>query len=208
MRYSKEHKRQTRQRIIDSAYRLFSSKGFEATSIEEIMFECHLTRGGFYAHFKSKSQLYHYAIGKIAPPSMQLRVGFDDFKDATEIESILDEYLNATSGDAKHNPYAFLATDISNNEPAVRSAYSAAVGMLSEKIRHAADADNIEEETSLSIAAMIVGALSIAQSVDDAELKSSLLSACKKSAQALLNNARDSSSLNFFWAPMTENRLS
>ena len=37
MPYSAEHKRDTRQRILESARRLFNRKGFLDVSIEEVM---------------------------------------------------------------------------------------------------------------------------------------------------------------------------
>ncbi|HLF23676.1 MAG TPA: TetR family transcriptional regulator, partial [Burkholderiales bacterium] len=66
MRYSIGHKRKTRQKILASACRLFAAKGLAATSIEDIMRDCALTRGAFYAHFESKGQLYRDAIGHVA----------------------------------------------------------------------------------------------------------------------------------------------
>ena len=63
MRYARGHKNRTRQRIIDSAARLFASKGFAGTSIDDIMRESGLMRGGFYAHFRSKAVLYREATG-------------------------------------------------------------------------------------------------------------------------------------------------
>ena len=62
MPYSAEHKLQTRQRILESARRLFNSKGFAQVSIGEIMENAGLTHGGFYRHFKDKDELYAEAV--------------------------------------------------------------------------------------------------------------------------------------------------
>src|SRR4030066_45390 len=62
MPYPKEHKQRSRQRILDSAYRLFSRRGFEAVAIDDIMADAGMTRGAFYAHFSSKSELYQQAL--------------------------------------------------------------------------------------------------------------------------------------------------
>jgi AcrR family transcriptional regulator len=64
VRYPTQHKDRTRRKIIESAAHLFSARGFAATSIEDIMSDCGLTRGAFYAHFQSKGQLYCEAIGR------------------------------------------------------------------------------------------------------------------------------------------------
>lgn len=47
----------TRQRILDAAQAAVLAKGFAATSIEEVIAECDLTKGGFFYHFKDKSDL-------------------------------------------------------------------------------------------------------------------------------------------------------
>lgn len=62
MPYSKEHRAKVRDRIVESARRLFNRNGFENVSIDSIMEEAGLTRGGFYAYFKCKSDLYVEAM--------------------------------------------------------------------------------------------------------------------------------------------------
>jgi TetR/AcrR family transcriptional regulator, transcriptional repressor for nem operon len=55
MPYTPQRKQQTRERIVRSARRLFNRKGFAEVTIDEIMTEAGLTRGGFYRHFTTKS---------------------------------------------------------------------------------------------------------------------------------------------------------
>lgn len=47
----------TRQRILDAAQAAILEKGFNATSIDELIAECGLTKGGFFYHFKDKNDL-------------------------------------------------------------------------------------------------------------------------------------------------------
>jgi TetR/AcrR family transcriptional regulator, transcriptional repressor for nem operon len=47
----------TRQRILDAAQSAILEKGFTATSIDELIAECGLTKGGFFYHFKDKNDL-------------------------------------------------------------------------------------------------------------------------------------------------------
>src|SRR5262249_55135682 len=60
--YSPEHKRGTREKILESARRLFNKKGFSEVSIDEVMENAGLTRGGFYRHFRDKDELYADAV--------------------------------------------------------------------------------------------------------------------------------------------------
>jgi len=47
----------TRQRILDAAQDAILAKGFAATSIEELITECDLSKGGFFYHFHDKNDL-------------------------------------------------------------------------------------------------------------------------------------------------------
>ena len=57
MPYSAEHKQQTRAKIIETARILFNRDGFQKVTIDMVMEEAGLTRGGFYNHFKNKEAL-------------------------------------------------------------------------------------------------------------------------------------------------------
>jgi TetR/AcrR family transcriptional repressor of nem operon len=170
MRYSKQRKQATRQRILDSARHLFAAQGFAATSIDQIMRACALTRGGFYAHFRSKSELYREALAR----------------------------LDVRTSD----PWTlgFLASDVGNDDADVRSAYTAALNSLRDNIR----AKELPggEEAILASAAMIVGALAIARTSEDARLNDALLDACRRGAQTLLEHADELVQPTFFWTPI------
>src|SRR5690242_10475834 len=62
MPYSPKQKRDTREKILESARRLFNRKGYAGVSIEEIMSDAGLTHGGFYRHFARKDELYAAAV--------------------------------------------------------------------------------------------------------------------------------------------------
>src|SRR5687767_14098879 len=57
MRYSPAHKHLTRKRIVDAASQAFRERGVAETGLDEVMRRAGLTHGGFYAHFKDKTQL-------------------------------------------------------------------------------------------------------------------------------------------------------
>jgi len=201
MRYGKEHKQATRRRIIESAYRLFTAKGFEDVSIEGIMRACNLTRGGFYAHFRSKSELYREAIKLsaairfAAPRSVNNAAAEADW-----IDAMLNEYLDAdVAGDADRR-LAFLITDIGSDDPDVRTAYGIAFKTMSDKISgRMAGEFGCNEEATLSIAAMMIGAAAVARTIDDVEFKKRFLIACKQTARALIENRYSFAPPSFFW---------
>jgi len=51
-----------RERIINSAYELFSGKGYEQTTIEDIVQQTGCSKGGFYYHFQSKEEILEVII--------------------------------------------------------------------------------------------------------------------------------------------------
>ena len=58
MRYSAEHKQETRERIVKAASRRFRSRGSQGAVIGDLMKDLRLTHGGFYRHFDSKEDLF------------------------------------------------------------------------------------------------------------------------------------------------------
>ena len=194
MRYSKHRKQNTRERIVASARTLFAAKGFAATSIDEIMRACKLTRGGFYAHFRSKSELYREALGTV-----DLRARLRGA--SSELDAVLDACLSgAKEGESA---LGFLASDVGSRDPDVRAAYTTALKSLRDKIRRGAHGLPGGEEAILASAAMIVGALAIARTSDDATLNESLHDACRRGAETLLEHADVFVSPTFFWTPAT-----
>lgn len=54
----------TRENVLDIAQRLMLEKGFSGTSIDEIIEESGLTKGGFFYHFESKNDLAKHMMLK------------------------------------------------------------------------------------------------------------------------------------------------
>jgi AcrR family transcriptional regulator len=53
-----ERTRATRRKLLDAAKRIFAKDGFEAARLEDIAAGAGYTRGAFYAHFKSKEDIF------------------------------------------------------------------------------------------------------------------------------------------------------
>lgn len=58
MTEKEKQKAESRLRILDAAATLFRTQGFTATGVDQLMEEAGLTAGAFYAHFKSKQELF------------------------------------------------------------------------------------------------------------------------------------------------------
>lgn len=62
MRYSVEHKNETRTRILDAASRLFRQEGYGGAGIGPLAKAAGVTNGAFYGHFKSKSEAFRSVV--------------------------------------------------------------------------------------------------------------------------------------------------
>ena len=57
---------QTLEKIIDTSTKLFIEKGYEQTSIQDILDALNLSKGGLYHHFKSKEEILEVVMQKRA----------------------------------------------------------------------------------------------------------------------------------------------
>lgn len=49
---------QTKKKLLDTALELFSQKGFDNVTVDEIVKKSHTSKGAFYVHFKSKYEVF------------------------------------------------------------------------------------------------------------------------------------------------------
>ena len=65
----------TRQQILETAQRLFTDLGYDATSLQMIADEMGLTKAAVYYHFRAKSDILHAAM---QPGIQRLEVLLDE----------------------------------------------------------------------------------------------------------------------------------
>jgi AcrR family transcriptional regulator len=189
MPYSAEHKQETRQRILESARRLFNSKGFAEVSIQEVMDGAGLTHGGFYRHFDDKSELYAEAVRwflcQEAPkPWQRPRRGAARKRRA---QRVVDSYFSRAHFDDRESccPLLGLPSDVARGEEPVKVAYREVLEKLVE-LFEADLARPQRRERALALAALCVGGMVLARSVDNPTLADELRGAAYRQAQTVL----------------------
>jgi AcrR family transcriptional regulator len=185
-----KHKKQSREKILQSAYQLFSQHGFEQVSIDQIMQDAEMTRGGFYAHFSSKEDLYKQSMITAARQSRLLQEKPEALTDQDWIMTLLNVYLSEQhiKGEAISCPLAFLTTDIAVRKAEVQKTYTEIYKRMNKKILSYTDTYSAcTDEKMLAVTAMMIGGVSIGRALDDAALSRKLLDACKSVAQELLS---------------------
>jgi TetR/AcrR family acrAB operon transcriptional repressor len=66
MKRTKEEAAVTRATLLKAALSVFSSKGYDAATLEDVSAAAKVTRGAIYWHFKSKADLYNTLIEEIS----------------------------------------------------------------------------------------------------------------------------------------------
>lgn len=66
MRRTKEEAAVTRATLLKTALTLFSTKGYAATSIDDITKAAKMTRGALYHHFTNKADLYNTLVEEVS----------------------------------------------------------------------------------------------------------------------------------------------
>lgn len=125
MRYPREHKQETRERIVRAAARRFRSRGTEGATIGTLMHDLRLTHGGFYRHFDSKEELFIEAFGEsLEELSRKLLSALENVPRGGELKALINRYLDTEHSDdvAGGCPVAALATEVARRPPKTRAA--------------------------------------------------------------------------------------
>ena len=191
MPYPAGHREQARKRIVESARRLFNQKGFDGVSVDAIMAGAGLTRGGFYSYFVSKSDLYAEALSCFfTDPNWKSR--WDgihvDLAAADAGPQIVRAYLSRQHFEDVENscPMIALPSDVARSDDRVKAAFEnvfkAMVALLG---RDARNADLTREDSAMAIAALCIGGMVAARSLNDRALGDRLRNAATNVALAL-----------------------
>ncbi|MDJ0761233.1 MAG: TetR/AcrR family transcriptional regulator [Woeseiaceae bacterium] len=191
MPYTAEHKQRTREKIVAAARLLFNERGFVDVSIDDVMAEAGLTRGGFYNHFSNKEDLLLASVEayeQCNPADAWDGVELDYAAEANELAQqmirayLSNEHLRDVAG---HCPLVALPADASRAGPAVRDAYRR---LLEKMIYVFAEADGVDEDTALALTALCIGAMLIGRTTTDTRFSERMLSAARGTGTQLLES--------------------
>ncbi len=190
MPYSTKHKQRSREKILASAIRLFSNKGYDRVTINQLMSDAGLTRGAFYAHFDSKSELYAEAVLTAATRSPIANGRCPGEEAANGIRQTASLYLSREHLEQEDFPcpLAFLATDVANREPAVRNTYTRVyTGLVRMLQGHMpAEPPNAKRsELPWAMAALMIGGVAVCRALNDEATIDRVLLACRQVMEGL-----------------------
>ncbi|ASJ72916.1 TetR/AcrR family transcriptional regulator [Granulosicoccus antarcticus] len=180
MPWNEDHKSHTRYRILESAAVLFSQQGFNGASIDQVMEHAGLTRGAFYTHFASKSELYAEALSWAAQENVAR------LKGACPSDRVFDYLSDAHRNSETINcPLACLVSDVAQQDQSVRDTYTR---LFAGFVSHcqSTDSNSDDRKQAMQQAVLLIGGIAISRNLTDEPLAQELLDVCRTLALDLI----------------------
>jgi TetR/AcrR family transcriptional repressor of nem operon len=187
MRYDKEHKDQTRQRIVDTAAVRFREHGIEGEGLKSLMAAAGLTNGAFYNHFESKEDLTREAV----TAALKDRVArLQQWIDSGEgLGGLIRGYFSARHRDNPGHgcPSSAVAAEVARHSDPVREAFTAGVNEFLELAATQWPALSPAEARSRAIAlyGLMAGTMQVARATHDPSMSEEVLAAGRRAALEL-----------------------
>lgn len=177
MRYSPNHKEETRARLLASSKAIAKKGGFESSGIDALMSAIGLTGGAFYNHFPSKQALFEELIQEELDSSAQMLAG-DEHSDPDHVAKQLRGYLSSFHAANPDSGCALptLGPEIARSSPKVRKAAEKSLKHTHARWNHRID----DPDGAWALIAQCVGAIVLARSVESEKTRKEILAACRK----------------------------
>jgi TetR/AcrR family transcriptional repressor of nem operon len=184
MRYSPEHKRQTRERIVRAAARRFRTRGNEGAGIGDLMRDLRLTHGGFYRHFESKEDLFAEAFEQsLKEMGDRVMEAVERAPRGSEVKALIDAYLDIEHCDdvAGGCPVAALASEIARRPRSSRAPFLRALRAHIRRTEKYIPGATEEERRQKTIALFtgMAGTLTVARAFTDEQDRRAILESAK-----------------------------
>lgn len=179
-RYSSLQKEKTHQKIVSTASKMFRKSGYSNSGVQKVMRAVGLTRGGFYAHFGSKDDLFIEAISHALENMRKYWLeGIKGNKTKEDLSQIIARYLSPLHRDNPDKGCALpnLAVEVGRSGKKVRRLFEEEfLKNLKEIEKRLPLAKNKnEQEQMLSFMSLCVGSIILSRAVFNPELSRSIL---------------------------------
>lgn len=191
MRYSSEHKAETRRHILDIAAAAFRVKGVDGIGIKDVMAEAGLTHGGFYAHFKARDALVEAALVHAFDAYWDdVRIKLGNVAEDDRLEFLFRNYLRVGHRDSPEKAcvLATLGSEVARLPAPARAALSHKLGEVTALIAALLPEGGggpMRDERAAQLYAMLAGTLQMSRIAKDQDALRFTLSAAVQQALAL-----------------------
>jgi TetR/AcrR family transcriptional regulator, transcriptional repressor for nem operon len=190
MRYGKDQKQATRERIVEAAGRRFKEDGIHGAGVAAVMSDAGLTNGAFYGHFRSKEDL---VANVLADQLRAQRQSFDaEPSDRAGLEAFIRSYLSPRHRDQRAGgcPSAALLDEIARRPAATKRVFTDELTRTMDEIASRLDPTDAEASRTdaLTLFGLMVGTLQLARALSDRGLSDQLLAQGVQTALQLLDD--------------------
>jgi TetR/AcrR family transcriptional regulator, transcriptional repressor for nem operon len=191
MRYSAEHKEDTKRRILKAAGRGFRKEGFGRIGVDGLARGAGVTSGAFYGHFRSKVEAFRAS----------LTGGLSEFRQAIEeiqarlgegwVESLADFYFTerVTCDLADGCALPSLSGDVARGDAKTKAAFQKEYLRIVESLAKGLPGASAEdrEARALVMTALFSGGVTIARSVRDKSMRDRIAHVLRDAVVACAN---------------------
>ncbi|TXJ26427.1 MAG: TetR/AcrR family transcriptional regulator [Afipia sp.] len=187
MRYSKDHKAETHERIVKNASVRLREGGAASLGVAELMKDAGLTHGGFYAHFASRDALISEAFAHAMQQATgRWRKRAEQAPEGKRLASIVNGYLSTEHRDDAGNGCALpsLGVEASRANPKIRKAFT---NKLEEMVEVIAEQfhdlpPKAARREAIAVVSTMMGAMILARTAGTGEFSDEILSAGRYAA--------------------------
>ena len=188
MRLTDENKKKISDGIVHGAAQLFRRDGYDAVNLDAVMGAAGLTRGAFYAHFRTKADLFAQVIRYEHPllRMLQARDGTNLTDLHRQMDKIFADYLTPAHLQEifRGCTLASLTGESSRADEPVRAAYEAA---WSEIVTEMGRGHPAPDREAMHCALLLAtSAVRTAHAMQDEQARKEVLTAAQKAVSGLL----------------------
>ncbi len=191
MRYSSDHKAETKAKILEAAGRGFRKEGYGGIGVDGLAKEAGVTSGAFYGHFKSKHAAFEAAavagLDSLRDTVAQLQKQDGNRWAALFVDFYLDQRLYCAMGESCG--LQSLTSDVTRSSEATKTAYGAALECIAIQLAEGLTGETAAHklQKAWSLMALLSGGVTLARSVGTRDLQDTIALQLKKTAYLLIS---------------------
>jgi TetR/AcrR family transcriptional repressor of nem operon len=180
MRVNREQAARNRERVVDTSARLFRSRGLDGIGIADLMRSSGLTHGAFYGQFESKDALAAECVRTTLERSIKRWSRIVADHPDNPVAALATDYLSDRHLNGVETGCALttLASDAARRGGAVAEAMAEGMEGLTDILERALPEGG--RARALAILSQMIGAMTMARSVNDPALATEILAAARR----------------------------
>jgi AcrR family transcriptional regulator len=170
MRYSANHKLETKQKLLESSAVSAKKSGFATVGVDALMKAIGLSGGAFYSHFSSKDELFASIVERELAQSLE-RLGADQGRE--RLERCLKHYLSMSHVEHPESGCALpaLGAEIARSDILIRQQAENWICRLQESWARILESDSL----AWAILSQCIGALVVARMLATPDIQRTVL---------------------------------